>query len=219
MLLTEYLDDSFKYGKRKLKVDMSFDNILRFYDLTNDDSFNDEEKMLIGLELLLYNYNSIADKSTMEEKYELFKYILKEFLNEDVEQKESEEKQKEGEEEQKDFENNEEEATRDFDFKIDAERIYASFVMDYRIDLFEQQGKLHWGKFIALFNGLSDETPFRKVVNVRTMEIPEPTKYNQKERAKMQKLKSKYALEQKDMNKALDQVADYFRQKAGDNKK
>src|SRR5690606_32954441 len=55
-----------------------------------------------------------------------------------------------------------------FDFEKDAEYIYASFMYDYGIDLFEVQGKLHWKKFKALLAGLSDESKLMKVIGYRT---------------------------------------------------
>ena len=80
------------------------------------------------------------------------------------------------------------------DFELDGEYIYASFLKDYGIDLIEEQGRLHWKRFIALFQGLSDETKIRQVMHIRGMEIPAPTKYNQKEIQNIMELKSYYAL-------------------------
>ncbi|PGC44944.1 Gp15 family bacteriophage protein, partial [Bacillus wiedmannii] len=47
------------------------------------------------------------------------------------------------------------------DFTIDAERIFSSFLFDYNINLIEQQGKLLWNEFLALFNNLSEETTMK----------------------------------------------------------
>ena len=80
------------------------------------------------------------------------------------------------------------------DFELDGEYIYASFFQDYGIDLIREQGRLHWKKFIALFQGLSDETKIKQVMRIRAMELPAPTKYNQKEIQNIMEMKSYYAL-------------------------
>ena len=84
-----------------------------------------------------------------------------------------------------------------FDLAQDAEFIYASFMHTYQIDLFEQQGKLHWKKFKALLNGLSEDSIFSRVVGIRTAELPSG-KGMQKERERLRKLKQKFALEEDD---------------------
>lgn len=81
-----------------------------------------------------------------------------------------------------------------FDFEEDAEYIYASFMLDYGIDLIDVQGQLHWKKFIALFQGLSERTKIREVMRIRGMEIPRYNGRNQKQIQEIQELKSYYAL-------------------------
>ena len=81
-----------------------------------------------------------------------------------------------------------------FDFVQDAELIYAAFYQAYGIDLIEQQGKLHWWKFLALLNGLPSDTRFSEIVSIRTRPIPAPNKYNEQERQNLMKLKREYAL-------------------------
>lgn len=81
-----------------------------------------------------------------------------------------------------------------FDFEEDAEYIYASFMLDYGIDLIDVQGQLHWKKFIALFQGLSESTKIREVMKIRSMEVPRYDGHNQKQIQEIQELKSYYAL-------------------------
>ncbi len=80
------------------------------------------------------------------------------------------------------------------DFELDGEYIYAAFLQDYGIDLIEQQGKLHWRKFLALFQGLSEDTRIKQIMQIRSMKEPQPTKYNQEQIQKIRELKSYYAL-------------------------
>ncbi len=81
-----------------------------------------------------------------------------------------------------------------FDFEFDGEYIYSSFMEDYGIDLIEQRGKLHWKKFLALFQGLSEKTKIREVMKIRSMEIPQLNRHNRKEIQSIMELKSYYAL-------------------------
>lgn len=83
---------------------------------------------------------------------------------------------------------------RVLDFELDGEYIYASFLQDYGMDLIREQGRLHWKKFIWLFQGLSEGTKIKEVMRIRGMEEPNPNKYNQKEIQRIRELKSYYAL-------------------------
>jgi len=59
---------------------------------------------------------------------------------------------------------------RQFDYEFDAEEIYASFIMDYHIDLIEV-GFLHWYKFKILLQNLSSESPFAAKIRLRFMDL------------------------------------------------
>ena len=75
----------------------------------------------------------------------------------------------------------------------DAGDIYASFRMAYGINLFEEQGKLTWKEFSALLNGLPDNTPVAKLIQIRDWK---PTKNDSAEyKSKMRKLQNKYRLD------------------------
>lgn len=54
------------------------------------------------------------------------------------------------------------------DYELDAELIYAAFLGQYGIDLFEAD--LHWHKFLALLKGLNDSTVLSKVIGYRSYE-------------------------------------------------
>ena len=79
-----------------------------------------------------------------------------------------------------------------FDFIQDSELIYAAFMQTYRIDLIDTP--LHWWKFQALMSGLPSNTRFSEIIQIRTMEIPKPNKYNMEERQRIIRLKQEYAL-------------------------
>ncbi|SEP56771.1 Bacteriophage Gp15 protein, partial [Virgibacillus subterraneus] len=99
MFLTQEFEDKFRYGRYVLHVDMTFDNILSFSSMLEDDSFLEAEKVVVGLEMLLYDYEKIED-IPHEDKFELFKYIMKEYLGNDLDAKQEQaENEEENEEE------------------------------------------------------------------------------------------------------------------------
>lgn len=59
----------------------------------------------------------------------------------------------------------------DFDFDFDARYLFAAFMQAYKIDLIEQQGKLHWIKFVALLNALPEDTMFRQIRQIRSTDL------------------------------------------------
>jgi len=215
MDLSQNLETEFIWGDVVLELDMSFDNILRFHDLLEDDHLLEEHKLFWGLEALIYNYHKIKHLSP-HEQYEIFEYIMIEFLGQDLNKKQAQEEQQGGSTEKQSIKQ------KEFDFKIDAERIYASFLMDYNIDLFEQQGKLDWRKFLALLGGLSEKTPFMQVVNIRMMEVPKKDDHKnsfEKHKRKIIELKKKYAIEQEEKNAddVFDQLITAFGGRGEDN--
>ena len=54
-----------------------------------------------------------------------------------------------------------------FSWSKDAGMIEAAFLQNYQIDLMKEQGKMHWTKFKALFDGLSDKTKLVKIIQIR----------------------------------------------------
>lgn len=59
-----------------------------------------------------------------------------------------------------------------YSFQYDAGLIYAAFMQTYRIDLLQELKTMQWNMFKALFQGLSDETQFCKVVSLRAQPYP-----------------------------------------------
>ena len=166
------------------ELDMSFDNILRLFDLIKDETINDVVKIETGMIMLI---NDDLDQYDIETKAQIFIDLFKSVIGEDEEEHQA-----------VDIAGNpmpkmtsEDEKTHDL--VQDAEYIYASFMHTYGIDLFEQQGRLHWKKFKALLNGLGEDTIFSRIVGIRTAELP-TGKGTSKERERLRKLKKKYAL-------------------------
>ena len=83
---------------------------------------------------------------------------------------------------------------RSFDWEQDAAVIYASFLSAYGIDLFSMRGKLHWTAFISLLQNLPADSAFGRLIQIRTCEVPKPTKHNQKQIHDLMKAKAAYRL-------------------------
>ena len=78
------------------------------------------------------------------------------------------------------------------DFEQDAGLIRTAFRQAYGIDLFTE--KLHWFAFRELLNNIPEGSRYSEVIGIRVRPMPEPTKYNQKEREWLLKAKADVAL-------------------------
>lgn len=80
--------------------------------------------------------------------------------------------------------------TKYCDFAQDSDYIIASFMQAYHIDLTLE--KMHWWKFLALLEGLPEDTQYSKILGYRCMEI---TKEMSKEQKRFyNKMKKTYRL-------------------------
>lgn len=79
-------------------------------------------------------------------------------------------------------------------FKQDAALIRAAFLHQYGIDLDAERGRMSWFRFVDLLGGLTNETAFGKVVELRLREVPAPTKYNSAERQALIQAKARVAI-------------------------
>ncbi len=173
-LITELWDTAIVYRGRRYRTNAAYDTVLAMQKLYKDERLSDAEKAEQALCMLL-RHRRLVKVMSPEMKTGLLEEIFKSQIAVPAKPPSREK-------------------TRVVDFELDGEYIYASFYQDYGIDLVEEQGRLHWKKFLALFQGLSDETKIKQIMNIRSMDIPEPTKYNQKQIQKLLELKSYYAL-------------------------
>lgn len=169
--LTEPIEDIVRIGRRKYCINAAFDVVLDVQRL-----YREELPDMIKLNQALKMFGVLKpEKITLQTRTELLNDIYKNCVN--TKQRLSVKQQ-----------------LPVFDFEEDAEYIYASFMLDYGIDLIDVQGQLHWKKFIALFQGLSESTKIREVMKIRSMEVPRYDGHNQKQIQEIQELKSYYAL-------------------------
>lgn len=174
--------DVIKWHGGSIELNLSFDNVLLLFNLLKNDQLDYYIRLDIAIDML------VVDKEILKEippqlVLDFIYDVLKEKLNIDLRQTYVEPTTVE------------EIVVPIYDFDEDAEYIYSSFLMDYGIDLIEQQGRLQWDRFLVLFKNLSDETPMGKALYYRTCEIPKYTKDNAEERKRIRKMKKKYELQ------------------------
>lgn len=205
MRLTDYFEDTIVINGITYNLDFTFDNVLRVYELQADDSVSNANKINLMFDNLVIDCDQELDFNVKAQAIEkiLTELIAKDNMKEQHEQYPDQEAQQTTE--------------KTHDFIQDADLIYASFLYDYNIDLFEQQGLMHWNKFIALFNNLSQKTVFKQVVKIRTDPLPKPNKHNMKERSNLIKAKQFYSLDKSNeaienkVNSAFDDLARTFK--------
>lgn len=171
--LTNRFDDKIEIEDEAYNLDLSFDNVLRILELFNDDEYPPYDRLLYAYEMLVIDGPEINDPETLDKIiYRTYKEALGIDFKDQTPQTER----------------------KVMDMYEDASYIYASFLQDYNIDLIEMQGKLHYKKFQALLNGLTEKTKLKEVIGIRTMEIPRSTKHNSKQRESIIKMKRAYRL-------------------------
>lgn len=183
--LTEREYDFYTWNGVRLELNLAFDNILLLFDLFEDESINEYLKTDIALNMLVVDKVDI-NQLDAERKSMLLLDILKDRLNIDLRllmKKKIEEKEEE-----------KAPTIPTVDFVVDAERIFSSFLFDYNVDLIEQQGKMQWNKFMALFRNLSSKSPMGQALHYRTCDIPPKDKTNGDERKRIKKMKELYEL-------------------------
>lgn len=145
--LYEPLRSEYEYGDRTYKIDLAFDNVLRFYKLLDDKEFSYEEIVETAFEMFFDNYPKDADFALTAFK-DISNYISREPYGNDGDVAPGN-------------------PIKYYSFTQDAGAIYASFYEQYGMDLVDQEGKLHWDKFKALFAGLGPKTYFQRIVQIR----------------------------------------------------
>ncbi|WP_100489424.1 Gp15 family bacteriophage protein [Sporolactobacillus pectinivorans] len=171
--LKQPLDDKIRINGRDYFLDLSFDNVLRWYELIDDDSINEMGKILLAFEMFIPECEVDVD-TQIKAIQAISKYIAGE-PNDGQETSDQ---------------------TQYYSFSKDAEYIYASFLQEYGIDLIDQQGVMRWEKFIALFKGLRDNTKINQIIGIRATDVPNgSSEYEKAERERILQLKSAYALD------------------------
>lgn len=172
--LTEYQTSTVTLGKMKFLINPAFDAVLEVQRLFSEEDLTERDKVEQALKMLVVNCRRLRLMG-LKEKADLLNEIYRQCIN-----------TRKHPPSRKNM--------RVLDFEYDGEYIYSSFMLDYGIDLIDEQGRLPWKKFIALFQGLSENTKIREVMRIRSMDIPNPTGKNGKQIQEIMDLKSYYAL-------------------------
>lgn len=190
--LTNGLEHSIVIGNRIVEVDFTFDVVLKWYELLEDNSINDIEKTLIGFKMFIGETSKYDEEEVVEAMQSISAYLSQSaygnFNDEEIEPE---------------FEVEPEPPTKYYSYTKDAEAIYASFLFDYNIDLVDAQGVMHWDKFKALFNNLSEKSPFQRIINIRQTD-PNEYKDDPKAMQKIIEAQEFYRLEDEQNVQALD---------------
>lgn len=154
--LTSKLDSTMATEAGELPVNLAFNNVLDWYEISENENIDLMQKVKIGWQLF---FNGVVLQFDSPDDYEVAANALgdlSEYINQDpyVGQESN-------------SNDNNVTPTKSFSYKQDAEAIYASFIFDYGIDLLDQQDKMRWEKFRALFNNLSPKSPFKRIVEIR----------------------------------------------------
>lgn len=177
--LTDDLRRGFKIRGTIYKIDLAYDNVLRFYELLDDDHFSAIEKAQTAFEMF---FGFAPDPDDDEYVAGAFEGIAK-YLSEDPYEDTSAGAT--------DLAGNDFTPTKFYSFEQDAGAIYASFMEQYGINLIHEQGKLQWDELKALFAGLGPKTYFQRIVAIRQAD---PNDYEGKEQVELLEAQNRYAL-------------------------
>lgn len=169
-LLIHKLPKTDKYG---VKIETSFRNWINFELAMNDKTMRESERILCGLSSVYDLSEIIHDK--IQERIDGALDFLNGWRTRPLTKSNSKEKA--------------------LDFEIDAPEIYASFLMQYGINL--TKAKMHWYEFMPLLTSLSQDTPMGNIMYIRTCDMSGMSKEQKKH---MQRLKNLYRLDYIDYN-------------------
>ncbi|MCT1904120.1 bacteriophage Gp15 family protein [Oceanobacillus sojae] len=187
MRLKDPLVTSFTFNDTEYELDMAFDNILDIFEKLEDTSLRDYEKADVCLMYMLDEQEYPIDPY---EQIELWNYIYQNFII--FKEKEVVMYDLKGNPMPNPYEDDDGDNKRYIDLEQDAEFIYASFLHAYNINLYEQQGKMHWHEFKALLNGLPSNTIMQRIIQIRAWEPSDHDDSKYKE--EMRKLQMKHAI-------------------------
>lgn len=201
MKLYEPHQTTVEVGGKTFTLEPTFDRVVRFLELCERNDLSGKDIIEIAYSWLV----KTPQKADLLTKQAVIEKIKKEIINPP-----------------KRHILNSESPKKVVDYNLDAADIYASFMLDYKIDLIEEIGKMHWSKFIALFDGLSSDTPIKRIMRIRSEQMPplNPNRSNLKYIQRLSELKALYALPEKhnpqEKKEAWGEIFDILYEQAGD---
>lgn len=170
--LYETMPESIEINGKKYRMYLTFGRVLRYIDLRSGKTLSTSDMIEVVLSWFVpkYRIKSIVEAANLLDRIE-HEYIFP-----------PKRRLRSGQ------------SKRTVDFNIDSGYIYAAFVQTYGIDLYEEWDRLHWYKFMSLFDNLPDSTAISQIMHIRGRDIPAPNSYNQGEIQRITELKLLYAL-------------------------
>ena len=172
--LLDYSGNSVNYNGKRYRVNVSYDTVLLVQRMYGEEMLDAGDKICMALKLLVRAPFKVWLLSDLE-KAELLGVVMREKIQLPPRPVVGR-------------------PQKLMDFEADSDYIYASFKQAYGMDLIKERGRLTWRRFCDLLDGLPEKTKLKEVMRIRAMDVPEPTRYNQKERQNILELKAYYAL-------------------------
>lgn len=213
--LSRKLTDKLVIDDKEYALDLSFDNVLKMFEMMRDDDIPEYIKPHFAIRMLISkslagstreekaeSFNNDFENYSIEEMSKVFKSVFEEHISlSDVEDNHVE----------YDLAGNPMKTTASddtkqrapYDIRYDGDYIYSSVLQAYGIDLFDVQGELHWRKFNALLSGLPEGTKLMEVIKIRKWKPQKGDSSEYKE--EMRRLQKDYALP----NEVIEEEEEY----------
>ena len=186
--LSRKLTDKLVIDDEEFPLNLSFDNVLRLFEMWRDEDVPEFVKPHFGIRILT---GETLEDFTVEEMSEVFNEVFEEHISLSTVEDNHVKYDLAGNPMKTTASNGKQEQAP-YDIRFDGDYIYASFLQAYGIDLFDVQGELHWKKFNALLSGLPEGTKFMEVIKIRKWK---PQKGDSAEyKDEMRRLQKDYAL-------------------------
>lgn len=186
--LSRKLTDKLVIDDEEFPLNLSFDNVLRLFEMWRDEDVPEFVKPHFGIRILT---GETLEDFTVEEMSEVFNEVFEEHISLSTVEDNHIEYDLAGNPMKTTASNGKQEQAP-YDIRYDGDYIYASFLQAYGIDLFDVQGELHWKKFNALLSGLPEGTKFMEVIKIRKWKPQKGDSAEYKE--EMRRLQKDYAL-------------------------
>ncbi len=186
--LSRKLTDKLVIDDKEYPLDLSFNNVLKLFEMWRDEDVPEFVKPHFGIRILT---GETLEDFTVEEMSEVFNEVFEEHISLSTVEDNHVEYDLAGNPMKTTASNGKQEQAP-YDIRFDGDYIYASFLQAYGIDLFDVQGKLHWKKFNALLSGLPEGTKFMEVIKIRKWKPQKGDSAEYKE--EMRRLQKDYAL-------------------------
>ena len=186
--LSRKLTDKLVIDDEEFPLNLSFDNVLRLFEMWRDEDVPEFVKPHFGIRILT---GETLEDFTVEEMSEVFNEVFEEHISLSTVEDNHVEYDLAGNPMKTTASNGKQEQAP-YDIRYDGDYIYASFLQAYGIDLFDVQGDLHWKKFNALLSGLPEGTKFMEVIKIRKWKPQKGDSAEYKE--EMRRLQKDYAL-------------------------